>query len=91
MQADNVMLEGRWWREDEASAPLLSLEFDLADALNIKLGDTVTYDIAGSQIDLKVTSIRKVEWDTMRPNFFAQTPPNTLARSKAISFRKRIF
>ena len=83
MQADNVMLEGRWWREDEASAPLLSLEFDLADALNIKLGDTVTYDIAGSQIDLKVSSIRKVEWDTMRPNFFAQTPPNTLAKFQA--------
>lgn len=83
MQADNIMLEGRWWRADEASAPLLSLEFDLADALGIKLGDTVTYDIAGSSIDLKVTSIRKVEWDTMRPNFFAQTPPNTLAKFQA--------
>ncbi|HOY69789.1 MAG TPA: FtsX-like permease family protein [Methylotenera sp.] len=83
MQADNKLLAGRWWRADEADAALLSLEYDVADALNIKLGDTVTYDIAGSQIDLKVTSIRKVEWDTMRPNFFAQTPPNTLANFPA--------
>ena len=83
MQADNKLLAGRWWRTDESDAALLSLEYDVADALNIKLGDTVTYDIAGSQIDLKVTSIRKVEWDTMRPNFFAQTPPNTLARFQA--------
>ena len=83
MQADNKLLAGRWWRTDESDAALLSLEYDVADALNIKLGDTVTYDIAGSQIDLKVTSIRKVEWDTMRPNFFAQTPPKTLAKFQA--------
>ena len=78
MQADNKLLEGRWWRADEAAAPLLSLEQDIAQALNIKLGDVLTYDIAGSKIDLTVTSIRKVEWDSMRANFFAVTPPNTL-------------
>jgi putative ABC transport system permease protein len=83
MQADNQLLEGRWWHADESSAPLLSLEESLAKALNIRLGDTLTYDIAGSKIDLKVTSIRKVEWDTMRPNFFVQTPPNTLAKFQA--------
>ena len=78
MQADNKLLQGRWWRADEAGAPLLSLEGDIAKALDIKLGDTLTYDIAGSTIDLKVSSIRKVEWDSMRANFFAVTPPNTL-------------
>jgi putative ABC transport system permease protein len=83
MQADNKLLEGRWWRADEAAAPLLSLEEDIAKALDIKLGDTVTYDIAGSTIDLKVSSIRKVEWDTMRANFFAVTPPQTLSKFSA--------
>jgi putative ABC transport system permease protein len=83
MQTDNKLLEGRWWRADEATAPLLSLEFDIAQALNIKLGDTLTYDIAGSKITLTVTSIRKVEWDSMRANFFAVTPPETLAQFSA--------
>ncbi|HSF71286.1 MAG TPA: FtsX-like permease family protein, partial [Methylotenera sp.] len=83
MQADNKLLEGRWWRADEVAAPLLSLELDIAQALNIKLGDTLTYDIAGSKITLTVTSIRKVEWDSMRANFFAVTPPETLARFSA--------
>ncbi len=78
MQADNKLLQGRWWRADEAGAPLLSLEEDIAKALDIKLGDTLTYDIAGSKITLTVSSIRKVEWDSMRANFFAVTPPNTL-------------
>ncbi|MEQ1813426.1 MAG: FtsX-like permease family protein, partial [Candidatus Nitrotoga sp.] len=83
MQTDNKLLEGRWWRAEEAAAPLLSLEFDIAQALNIKLGDTLTYDIAGSKITLTVTSIRKVEWDSMRANFFAVTPPDTLAQFSA--------
>jgi putative ABC transport system permease protein len=83
MQTDNKLLEGRWWGADEAAAPLLSLEFDIAQALNIKLGDTLTYDIAGNKITLTVTSIRKVEWDSMRANFFAVTPPETLAQFSA--------
>ena len=83
MQANNKLLQGRWWRADEAGAPLLSIEEDIAKALDIKLGDKLTYDIAGSQIDLKVTSIRKVEWDSMRANFFAVTPPETLAKFPA--------
>ncbi len=78
MQDDNKLLQGRWWRADEAAAPLLSLEQDIATALNVKLGDTLTYDIAGSRITLTVASIRKVEWDSMRANFFAVTPPDTL-------------
>lgn len=83
MQTDNKLQQGRWWRADEAAAPLLSLEHDIAQALNIKLGDTLTYDIAGSKITLTVASIRKVEWDSMRANFFAVTPPETLAQFSA--------
>ena len=83
MQADNKLLQGRWWRADEAGAPLLSLEEDIVKALDIKLGDTLTYDIAGSKITLTVSSIRKVEWDSMRANFFAVTPPQTLAKFPA--------
>lgn len=83
MQADNKLLQGRWWRADEAGAPLLSLEYDIAEVLNVKLGDTLTYDIAGSKITLTVSSIRKVEWDSMRANFFAVTPPETLAKFQA--------
>ena len=83
MQADNKLLQGRWWRADEAGTPLLSIEEDIAQALDIKIGDTLTYDIAGSKITLTVSSIRKVEWDSMRANFFAVTPPETLAKFPA--------
>jgi putative ABC transport system permease protein len=79
MQQDNQLLEGVWWTLDQHASPIISIEQDIATALNIKLGDKLTYDIAGRQIDLTVTSIRKVDWDSMRANFFAVTPPETLS------------
>ena len=78
MQTDNKLLQGRWWRPDEAGAPMLSLEEDIAKVLNVGIGDTLTFDIGGTQITLTITSIRKVEWDSMRANFFAVTPPRAL-------------
>ena len=83
MQADNKLLKGKWWDKSDASAPLLSLEEDIAKVLNVVIGDTLTFDIAGSKITLKVTSIRKVEWDSMRANFFAVTPPKALDQFSA--------
>jgi putative ABC transport system permease protein len=83
MQQDNKLLDGRWWRADEANGAYISIEEGIANTLNIKLNDQLEYDIAGSKISLKVLSIRKVEWDTMRANFFAVTPPNTLKNYSA--------
>ncbi|EUJ10088.1 putative ABC-type transport system involved in lysophospholipase L1 biosynthesis, permease component [Methylophilaceae bacterium 11] len=83
MQADNRLISGRWWTDEDAGKPYISLEQDLAQSLNIHLGDTLTYDVAGTALTLKVTSIRKVEWDSMRANFFAVTPPKTIAHLPA--------
>ncbi|MDP1659183.1 MAG: FtsX-like permease family protein [Methylotenera sp.] len=78
MQDDNKLLSGRWWTAAEHGKPHLSLEQDLAMSLGLKLGDKLVFDIAGNPLTLTVTSIRKVEWDTMRANFFAVTPPGVL-------------
>lgn len=78
MQSDNVLVTGRWWTAAEHGKPYLSLEQDLAKTLGIKLGDRLTFDVAGNPLTLTVTSLRKVDWDTMRANFFAVTPPGVL-------------
>lgn len=83
MQADNRLIAGQWWTAADAGKPLISLEQDLANHLNIHLGDTLSYDVAGTPLTLTVASIRKVEWDSMRANFFAVTPPNTIAHLTA--------
>jgi putative ABC transport system permease protein len=78
MQADNELVAGQWWRAEDAGKPLLSLEQGLAETLNLKLGDKLTYDVAGTQLELTITSLRKVEWNSMHVNFFAVTPPKVL-------------
>jgi putative ABC transport system permease protein len=83
MQADNKLVAGRWWQANEHGKPYMSLEQDLAKTLGIKLGDKLTFDVAGSALTLTVTSLRKVEWDTMRANFFAVTPPGVLEQFPA--------
>lgn len=78
MQADNELVAGQWWKAEDAGKQLLSLEQGLAETLNLKLGDKLTYDVAGTQLDLTITSLRKVEWNSMHVNFFAVTPPKVL-------------
>ncbi|MDD2833283.1 MAG: FtsX-like permease family protein [Methylotenera sp.] len=78
MQSDNQLVSGKWWTQDELDQPYLSLEQGLAESLGIQLGDTLVFDVAGIPMTLKVTNLRKVQWDTMRANFFAVTPPDVL-------------
>jgi putative ABC transport system permease protein len=78
MQSDNKLLSGHWWAQSEHGRPYISLEQDLAKTLDIQLGDKLVFDVAGKSLMLTVTSLRKVNWDSMRANFFAVTPPGVL-------------
>lgn len=78
MQKDNRIVAGRWWTPNEHGQRWISVEEGIAQTLGIGHGDTLSYDISGQRIDLKVQSLRKVEWDSMRANFFAVTPPGVL-------------
>jgi putative ABC transport system permease protein len=78
MQPDNVIVAGRWWSESDRTRPLLSVEEGIAKTLGIKLGDKLTYEIAGARLDGEVASLRKVEWDSFRVNFFVVTPRGVL-------------
>lgn len=83
MQSDNQLQSGRWWTPQEHGKPYISLEQDLAKTLDIHLKDKLTFDIAGNPLTMTVTSLRKVNWDTMRANFFAVTPPGLLEQYAA--------
>lgn len=78
MQEDNRIVSGRWWRPDEHGKQVISVEQGIAEALGIHLGDRIAYEIAGERIELTVQSLRKVEWDSMRANFFVVVPPGVL-------------
>ncbi len=78
LQSDNKIVSGRWWTEAEAGRKLVSVASGYSDELGIKVGDTLSFDVAGEPLDAEVTSIREVQWDTFRPNFFLVFSPGTL-------------
>lgn len=78
LQDDNKLVAGEWWRPNDGGGPRVSVEKELADALGLKLGDELTYDVAGETIVARVSSFREVQWDSFRPNFFMVFSPGTL-------------
>ncbi len=76
MPAWNSLVIGQWWQPGEGGA--LSVEEGIAKTLDIHLGDTLTYDVAGSIFAARVTSLRKVQWDSMKVNFFVIATPELL-------------
>jgi putative ABC transport system permease protein len=80
----NRILAGAFWKPGaQGTEAGMSLEDGIAETLGVKLGDRLTFDIAGAQVSAKVTSLRKVDWDSFRVNFFALFPPGPLAAMPA--------
>jgi putative ABC transport system permease protein len=71
LPAHNIVERGAW-KTDEPDG--LSVEDGLAQSLGLKLGDTLRFDIAGTPVDGRITSLRKVDWSSMRVNFFVMFP-----------------
>ncbi|TAG06055.1 MAG: FtsX-like permease family protein [Betaproteobacteria bacterium] len=72
----NALVAGQYGGDTESGT--LSLEDGIAKTLNVSLGDRLTFDVAGEKVALKVTSLRKVDWDSFRVNFFALIPKSTI-------------
>ncbi len=76
MPSWNELTSGKWWAADATNE--LSVEQGIAKTLGIALGDTLTYDVAGTTFSARVTSLRKVAWDSMKVNFFVIASPDVL-------------
>lgn len=77
LTSDNKIVAGQW--PDKG----WSVEQGIADTFHWKLGDTLTFQVNGSPVTAAITSIRKVNWDSMRPNFFVLAPKAPLAQAPA--------
>ena len=75
----NKIIEGRWHGDTHASE--ISIEQGIAKTLGLKLGDELQFDIAGTVISAKITSIRKLDWGSLRVNFFAILPEKILSEA----------
>ena len=79
----NRVVAGAWFAPDEAGQGLASVEEGLAKTLGIKLGDELVFMVAGLEKKLRVSSLRKLSWDSMRVNFFVLAPPGIIEDAPA--------
>ena len=71
----NEVVAGRWQPEERGT---VSVEEGIATTLGLKLGDTLRFDVAGMTSEARITSLRKVDWGSMRANFFVMYPVSVL-------------
>jgi putative ABC transport system permease protein len=72
---DNQVTEGAWFGAKELGSGAVSVEQWVAERLDIRLGDRLDFVSADRSFSAPVTSVRKLEWDSMRPNFFFIVTP----------------
>ncbi|MGQ4582754.1 FtsX-like permease family protein [Lysobacter sp. F60174L2] len=78
LRDDNRVVAGTFWGAKVPAAPELSVEQGYAESLGWEIGDTVAFDIAGQRFSATITSLREVDWESFRPNFFVVASPGAL-------------
>lgn len=78
LPAKNSIVAGHWYTDSAAEQAEASVEEGIAKTLNLKLGDRLTFDVAGQQVSAAITSLRKLEWGSMRVNFFVVINPKAM-------------
>lgn len=71
MPDHNQIVGGRWTVGEQGA---ISMEEGIAKTLGLKLGDTLRFDVGGQESEARITSLRKVDWSSMRANFFVIYP-----------------
>lgn len=81
------MTAGKWWgekdsdvvaRQVERGSVRVSMEEEIAAELGLGVGDEIIWDVQGRPLPSVVTSLRRVDWASFRPNFYAVFEPGAL-------------
>lgn len=83
LPAHNPVVGGRWTPGDGKG---ISMEQGLAQTLGLHLGDRLRFDVAGVIRDSTITSLRKVDWSSMRANFFALYPVDQMPPELPVTY-----
>ena len=78
LPSDNKITEGAWFSPEDLGRGAVSVEHWIAERFGIRPGDALEFLSAGRSFSAPVTSVRKLDWDSMRPNFFFITTPALL-------------
>jgi len=75
---DNRIVEGQWFAPGVKGQHLVSIATEFQESMGLKLGDKMTFDIAGETVEATIANFRKVKWDSFQPNFFIVFAPGVI-------------
>ena len=75
----NVLTQGSWWPSNHTGEPEVSVDAEIAAAAGIELGHVITFSVLGVERTARVTSLRRIDWESMGFNNFLVFSPNALA------------
>ena len=73
------LVAGRWWAADYVGPPLVSFDAHLAAGWGVRVGDTLTLNILGRNVTLRVASLRRIAWRSLALNFALVASPGLLS------------
>lgn len=76
---NSTLTQGEWWPADYSGEPLVSFAAKEAEELGLKIGDTITVNVLGRNMNAKIANFRQVQWETLAINFVMVFSPNTFA------------
>lgn len=72
------IIEGEWWAENYSGPPVISLDAGLAKGFGIGIGDTLTLNVLGREIEGTIMSLREIDWRSLRFDFAIILAPGPL-------------
>lgn len=72
------IVAGEWWPADYKGPPLVSFDANLAKGFGVKVGDTITVNLLGRDIEARIANLRVIDWTTLALNFTFVFAPGTL-------------
>jgi putative ABC transport system permease protein len=77
LPSGSTLVDGAWWPADYKGPPLVSVEQEVATSLGLKIGDTLSVNVLGVEVQAKVASLRTVEWDNFGLNYVLVFSPGS--------------
>jgi putative ABC transport system permease protein len=74
----STITEGSWWQPGYGGPPLVSFDAESGPGLGLKLGDTITVNVLGRNVEARIANFRKIDWESLAINFVIVFSPNTL-------------
>jgi len=72
------IVAGSWWPAEYAGPPLLSMDAQIAKGMGLGIGDTLTVNVLGREVEAHIANLRAIDWTALGINFVLVFAPGTL-------------